>query len=750
MDSSWALALYRTLLRSTVPSWPFETHLVAFCTLFHTCTHLLESRACPWCDVQKIPDAFWWRHLPSLHCSFPDRPRAPEAVLDASASPRTPSQSLNAMETPTIQYSHEVPGTATATRGAARMSPIPSLYDPKWTLYTNLMETRRALDPEGTGPLFGSRPRDPQTGEVVDGEYEWVTLGEFVADVEACASGMKSKLQLPRGAIVGVFSKNRYEWVLVEHATSRMAYTLVPLYDTLGPTAIPFIMSHTDMSVVFCAKEQFKTLMGCIDQCPTVKTVVQFEDDVDNEEVELAKQHKVQLLRLSELTAFGKEHVAPADPPLPSDVCTICYTSGTTGDPKGVMLTHANLMAAVGCSLNYVCINKDDVHLSYLPLAHCFERVIQTAVIYVGARVGFFQGNVAKMLEDLAVLKPTIFPGVPRVLNRIHDKITQGVAHAGGVKKWLFDTAYASKRSYLEADSSARSHMLWDWLVFNRAKEALGGRVRRMMNGSAPLSVDVKQFVQVVFGVPMLEGYGLTETAAVTACSTDDIPSGDHIGIPLADVQICLEDVPDMNYTSRDEPRPRGEILIKCPNLFVGYYKEPEKTKEVMDADGWFHSGDIGCWNPDGTLSIIDRKKNIFKLQQGEYVAPEKIEGIYIKSPLVAQAYVHGDSLQSFLVAIIVPDADIVRKWAAENGVEATLEELCDVKTHPELAQAIAKDLEELGTRYKLFGFERVRKLRLHAEQFTAENDLATPTFKLKRPAVAKRFRAEIDEMYSE
>ncbi|KAE9240000.1 hypothetical protein PF002_g9982 [Phytophthora fragariae] len=223
------------------------------------------------------------------------------------------------------------------------------------------------------------------------------------------------------------------------------------------------------------------------------------------------------------------------------------------------------------------------------------------------------------------------------------------------------------------------------------------------MNGSAPLSKDVKEFCQIVFGATMLEGYGLTETGAVISCSTDEIPPGDHIGIPLGNVQICLEDVPEMNYTSHDSPCPRGEILMKGDNLFVGYYKQPELTKEALDADGWLHTGDIGCWNLDGTLRIIDRKKNIFKLSQGE-------------------------------------------------DLKASFEELCasDSPAGAELKADITREMERLATEYKLFGFERVKKFHVHSEQFTPENDFATPTFKLKRPLIVKHFSPELEGMYTE
>ncbi|GMF32996.1 unnamed protein product [Phytophthora fragariaefolia] len=531
---------------------------------------------------------------------------------------------------PMKQFSYQLDGSATATHGAVRMGHVKSGFTPDMTLYKNLHELRRRFDPDGTNKLFGWRKTDPVTGE--RGGYEWVTLNDFLPVVEAAASGMSRVLELQRGAIVGVFAKNCYQWSIVEHSASRMAYTLVPLYDTLGPVAIPFILNHTEMSIVFCGKQQFKVLMGVVHECPSVKTVVQFEDDIDEEETVLAREHNVKLMTLGQLIEDGKKNVVPADPPLPSDLATICYTSGTTGNPKGAMLTHANMMAAAACAFNFTLILPTDIHLSYLPLAHCFERVIQTTLIYNGAAVGYFSGDVKLLMDDLG---------------------------------WLFDTAYASKKYYLK--DGYNTHAFWDFLVFSKAQQALGGRVRRMMNGSAPLSKEVKEFCQIVFGATMLEGYGLTETGAVISCSTDEIPSGDHIGIPLGNVQICLEDVPEMNYTSQDKPCPRGEILMKGDNLFIGYYKQPELTKEVIDADGWLHTGDIGCWNPDGTLRIIDRKKNIFKLSQGEYVAPEKIEAIYIKSPLIAQAFVHGDSFKNYLVGIIVPDAEVVTKWAKDK-----------------------------------------------------------------------------------
>ncbi|TYZ58166.1 hypothetical protein PybrP1_003030, partial [[Pythium] brassicae (nom. inval.)] len=231
--------------------------------------------------------------------------------------------------------------------------------------------------------------------------------------------------------------------------------------------------------------------------------------------------------------AAGKAHPHEADPPLPDDISTICYTSGTTGDPKGAMVTHSNVMFGITMVGDYARLVPSDVHLSYLPLAHIYERNVQTNAIASGASIGFYQGDAAKLMADMAALRPTIFPTVPRVLNRIYDKITQGVAAAGGVKKMLFDQAYAAKKYGLE-NGGHLTHALWDPLVFNKLKPLIGGNVRLMMNGSAPLSHEVKEFVEIVFGCHVLEGYGLTETAAVLTLSAAFVPIGNHVGIPWA------------------------------------------------------------------------------------------------------------------------------------------------------------------------------------------------------------------------
>ncbi|GLE02609.1 hypothetical protein PINS_up011450 [Pythium insidiosum] len=635
----------------------------------------------------------------------------------------------------------EVPNSRTKYHGPIHVNENATPYKPHMTLYTNLMDRRRVDD--GSRPIFGWRPKDPKTGAA--GAYEWITYGAFLDQVDAAAAGMVHVLGLQRQEPVGVFAKNRLEWVLVEHACNRMAYQLVPLYDTLGPTAVPFILNQTEMRVIFVAKAQWPALADAIQQSPSVRHVVQFED-VTDEQRQQAATLNVALSSLADVLSVGEKKPVAADPPSPEDVCTICYTSGTTGNPKGAMLTHANVISAAQTANVHVELTKDDVHLSYLPLAHVFERAVHAALLGQGGAIGFFQGEVIKLLDDIAALRPTIFPSVPRVLNRIHDRITQGVSKAGAIKRWLFNWAYETKKARLA--QGYVQHDLWDALIFNKVKQVLGGRIRLMLNGSAPISQDCKEFLQIVFGCPVLEGYGMTETCAVIAISTKEFAPGTHVGPPNPGLEVCLFDVPEMNYTSDDTPCPRGEVCVRGPNIFNGYFKDPEKTAEAIDADGWLHTGDIGQWNADGTLSIIDRKKNIFKLSQGEYVAPEKIENVYVKSPLVAQIFVHGHSLQNYLVGVAVPDADAVAEWARANGHSAEADALRELYASPALKQAILKDLDTLAQRFGLMKFERVQKLHLHDELWSVENDLLTPTFKLKRPQLVEYFSKQIDFMY--
>jgi long-chain acyl-CoA synthetase len=411
------------------------------------------------------------------------------------------------------------------------------------------------------------------------------------------------------------------------------------------------------------------------------------------------------------------------------------------------MLTHANCVAEVtSARMHGVELTKDDVYISYLPLAHIFERVVSAIVLSYGAAGGFYQGDVLKLFDDIQLLRPTLFPSVPRLFNRLFDKVNSTIATTGGLKKFLYEWGYATKKSQLDYGQDP-ANRFWDSLVFSNLRAKLGGRVRYIITGSAPISEQVFQFLQICFGCPVLQGYGLTETTAACNISAINDWKCGHVGPPTVSVEEKLEDVPEMNYfTANPRGPPQGEICVRGPSVFVGYYKDEEKTREAIDKDGWFHTGDIGQWNPDGTLTIIDRKKNIFKLAQGEYVAAEYLEQVYVKAPLVAQIFVYGDSLQAVLVAVVVPDAEVLLPWARSQGLKGDLEALCREEA---VRKAVLAELTQVGKDAKLKGFEFVKAIHLDHRPFSVENGLLTPTFKNKRADLKKHYQAEIDAMYA-
>jgi len=329
-----------------------------------------------------------------------------------------------------------------------------------------------------------------------------------------------------------------------------------------------------------------------------------------------------------------------------------------------------------------------------------------------------------------------------------------GIAAAGGTKQRIFNAALAAKTKDLA--HGHLKHAFYDRLLFNKIKKGLGlDHVRFIISGSAPLASNVMMFFRCLLGVPMVEGYGQTEgTAMATIGHPDDVSTAGHVGGPQASVEVCLFNVPEMGYTAQDtvhtDGQPcqgRGEVCVRGPTVFQGYYQEPEKTAETIDKDGWLHSGDIGMWRPDGALQIIDRKKNIFKLSQGEYVAPEKIENVLSRSLLIAQCFVYGDSFQNSLVAIVVPDEEAVGSWAKTAGKEGTsLAQLC---LGNELKDAIMKDIVQYSKEAGLHGFETVRAIHLESVPFSVENGLLTPTFKVKRQQIRDKYIKEIEQLYA-
>lgn len=669
--------------------------------------------------------------------------------------------------TPALKdYTYIVPGSEDVEAGLGGIHRNPVVpdalheyyYDDGKTLYELF---QRGLKISENRPCMGYRPIDKEGNP---GPYVWMTYAECWAKSLALGAAM-NKLDLYPASdddvplrMVGIFTKNRYEWCVIEQACNAYGGVVVPLYDTLGESAVTYVLNQTGMSTVFCsALETPKLMKAKTDHASltSFKTIVQFEDVTDEQRAE-CEAGGITLRSFNEVLDIGRANPMDPTPPSPDTVATFCYTSGTTGDPKGAMLTHKNIVADVAGAVRAgVVINSDDRHLSYLPLAHMFERVVQAAVWQNGGAVGFYQGSPLKLLEDLGELRPTLFPSVPRLYNKIYDKVM--AAASSGVKGALFAKGFAAKKYWL--DRGHLEYKFWDNLIFNKVKAKLGlDRVRLMLTGSAPISAHVMDFLRIVFSAHVLEGYGQTEcAAAATVTPMGDQGSAGHVGIPLACNEVRLVDVADMGYKVTDTThgegegaiacRGRGEIWFRGPNVFAGYYKNAAKTAEAIDEDGWLHSGDIGVWLPQGYLKIVDRKKNIFKLAQGEYIAAEKIENIYLASSFVAQAFVYGDSLQSCLVAIIVPDVDYYKAWAPTQAAfkRMSFEDAC---RSAEFNKIVAADMLVQAKAKKLHSFECAKAIHLESTVFSVDNELLTPTFKLKRKQAKEKYQTIIDGLY--
>ncbi|KAM8837260.1 long-chain-fatty-acid--CoA ligase 5 [Spinachia spinachia] len=598
---------------------------------------------------------------------------------------------------------------------------------------------QRGLRVSGNGPCLGYRkPGMP---------YQWLHYKQVSDRAEHLGSGLLQKGLKPNSdSFVGIFAQNRPEWIIGELACYTYSMVAVPLYDTLGPDALVFIIDQAEISTVLCDNpSKVVTLLQTREtgQTPVLKTIVVM-DPFDSELVERGTRCGVDVVSMQDVEALGKSNLEKPIPPKPDDLGIVCFTSGTTGNPKGAMLTHENVVSdAAGVIKSFdaaVSPNTEDVSISFLPLAHMFERVVQTVVYGAGARVGFFQGDVRLLPDDMKTLKPTIFPVVPRLLNRVYDKVQSGAQTP--FKRWLLNLAVERKFAEVK-EGIIRNNSVWDKLIFNKVQESLGGRVRVMVTGAAPISPVVLNFLRASLGCQIFEAYGQTEcTAGCTFTMPGDATSG-HVGAPLPCNVVRLVDVEEMHYFASNG---EGEVCIKGRNVFKGYLKDPKRTAEALDEDGWLHTGDIGKWLPSGVLKIIDRKKNIFKLAQGEYIAPEKIENVYVRSGPVAQVFVHGDSLQSCLIAIVVPDPEVLPGLAKNLGCQGSIEELCK---NMEIKKAILSDMTKLGKEAGLKSFEQVKDLYLHPEQFTIENGLLTPTLKAKRAELSALFQPQITTLYA-
>eukprot|EP01080_Neovahlkampfia_damariscottae_P009750 gene9750-2077_t len=581
------------------------------------------------------------------------------------------------------------------------------------------------------------------------GELKWQTFTEVDERIKNFANGLAHLTYLKPGDYFGFFENTRPKWMIGAQACFRSSFPVVTVYSNLGEDALMYSINQTKMQAIFCNASSIQVLkkLKKEDKIPTLKYII-FANEYKNEE----KVEGLEICSFSEVEEVGKKQTeTKLTPPKPDDVAVIMYTSGSTGNPKGVVIYHRNLVSVVAAFSECLGDISKDTHIAYLPLAHIFELGVEIAILVLGACVGYGSPRTltdanAKPVGDLKAIKPTLMIAVPRIYDTIKKGAMEKVNNGGAITKWIFQTALAAKK---RAVQNGKDTPLWNLLVFNKFKENLGGRTTRLISGGAPLSKESQEFLRLAFGAVTVQGYGLTETCAGGTVQdvNETYYTAYQIGPPIPSCQIKLVDVEDMKYFSSSNP-PQGEICIKGLNVSGGYFNEEEKTKEAYDQDGWFHTGDIGQWEKNGTLRIIDRKKNLVKLAHGEYVAIEHLESIYGGNPFVAPngIVVYGDSYKNSLVGIVLPQASYLQKWAEEHKISGSMEELCK---NPKVIAALLKSLKENAAHHKKKSFEEVKDIRLFADEWTPENGMLTAAMKLKRSAIIEKYKSDIDEMYS-
>jgi len=586
------------------------------------------------------------------------------------------------------------------------------------------------------------------------GDYEWTTFEELGQSVSCLATSFVRTLGLKPGAKMGICSMNRSEWAMADYAGHCQGLVTVPLYDTLAKNAIEYIVKHASVEVIVCSKETLGEVVKAQKVCPSLKHIVLMDlqsDDTkwlaSNTASSAGFTHRISEL-ISSAQASGDllaDNYADAD-----SLATICYTSGTTGNPKGVLISHRGLMISVQSIRSKIVdfLDEESVHISYLPLAHMYEKLVHLMLLVQGGCIGYWQGDTLTLLDDIATVRPTVFMGVPRVYQKFQDKIMMGVNEANFIRRTLFNKAFASKVSSLKEGTEPSA--FWEKVVFSKVKAKFGGRIKACVSGSAPLSESTANFLKVCFCDIVAEGYGLTETSAAGTSTDQDDSTYGQVGSVGNAVEMKLVDVEDMNYTVDDEPLPRGEIWFRGPAIFKGYYRMKEKTDAVLTKDGWFATGDVGQWRLDGKLQIVDRKKNIFKLAQGEYIRPEYIENVYKLSSFVGNVFVHGNSSETYLVGIVWPDMEVMEGWCKQNGLGHIAKNPAEIIRNGKVKQAIRADMDRIAKREELTGFEKVKRIHLVQEDFTIDNGLLTSTMKLKRNVARQHFKDAITAMYAQ
>lgn len=568
-----------------------------------------------------------------------------------------------------------------------------------------------------------------------DGAWRSISSDEMLARMRRIALGLYA-LGVRHGDRVAILAESRPEWVLADGGSLFAGACDVPIYPTLMPPQVRYILQDSGARVLFVSTQtKLAEVEDALRDCDALEHIVLFERDAS----------KPNYLSLDQLEQRGQELEAQqpnlgaelAHATRPEDLATIIYTSGTTGEPKGVMLTHANMVSNLIDSSENFEFGKNDVSLSVLPLSHVFERQAMNMYLHHGMRV-YFGESLEQIGANLREVHPTVFVGVPRIFEKIYARIKDKTAANGRMNSalltWAVEVGKAKARRVSNHQKVppllSLKHKLASVLVFSQWRAGMGGRIRIFVSGGAALSKEIG-YIFSGAGLPIVQGYGLTETAPVITASTLEDNRIGTVGQPIRNVEVRLA--------------PDGEIETRGPNVMRGYWNKPEQTRAVFTDDGWFKTGDIGTIDNEGFLTITDRKKELLKTSGGKYIAPQPIEQFIKGSRFVNQVVLVGNE-RKFPAALIVPDWERLESYAKLKGIDATThEELC---RHPRIIDLFARQIASLTP--DLAQYERVKRIALLDHELTIEGGELTPTLKVKRRVIDEKYRDVIDRLYAE
>jgi long-chain acyl-CoA synthetase len=559
--------------------------------------------------------------------------------------------------------------------------------------------------------------------------------------------------------LVGIFAKNCTEWVIADMGCQMDSVTTATLYATLGEEAFKYICDQTQIKTIMVSPDLVKMLCELKKNynLKQLTTAILFDMTTNcDTEKELEKLKNAGFTAYSFTKDFLKDNDNIKDSDLeiskPETIMTICYTSGTTGNPKGVMLSQRNLISVLETVIRDSSVPLDEygTHISFLPLAHIFERMVISGFMGVAAKVGFISGSVrTTLMEDMSLLGPTLLFVVPRVLQTIRTKIFDGFNSLSSWKKKLAYKAYHTKLENYKKYGII-THAIYDQLVFKKIRAMFGNKLKTVLCASAPMPKELADDFKVFLSIPIIEGLGMTELSGSAFCTNYHDLTNFTAGGVTGGVRMIIKSVPDLGYTIDDVIDgincPAGEICLKGPLIFDGYYKNDEENEKAFDKEGYFHTGDVGRIFPNlgNGLKIVDRVKEIFKLSQGEYIIPAKLESVYSKSSFIQQIMIYGNSSMNNIIAIICPE----KKHCAE-ALDISVEELVKNEENEQLKKLLINDLSKLATEAKFNGLEKVKYVLITFEGFTVNNSCMTPTMKIVRKKVELRFKDRIDKIYS-